>query len=95
MRAIITGVGNLCSKKGPVKVLGERRGLLARLRVRGEGKTGVKRLGMLIEVCKNKEGGAGPQYFRLVCHCWSAQSVYMTRKMIITYIKLCIKYFSI
>lgn len=54
MRANITRVGNLCSAKGPVRVLIEGRNLLAGLKMWGEGRKGVERLGALIEVCRRE-----------------------------------------
>jgi hypothetical protein len=54
MRANITGVGNLCSVKGPVKVLGEGRNLLAGLRTWGDRGRAVRVLGGLIEAYRNE-----------------------------------------
>ena len=55
MRANITGVGNLCSPKGPLRVLNEGRNLLFGLRMWGEGRTGVEKLSTLIELCKRDD----------------------------------------
>jgi hypothetical protein len=52
MKANITGVGNLCSAKGPVRVLSEGRNLLAGLKSWGFSRVGVRVLGALMEVCK-------------------------------------------
>jgi len=54
MRANITGVGNLCSVKGPVRILGEGRNLLAGLRAWGDRRRAVGVLGGLIEVCRSE-----------------------------------------
>ncbi|KAH7360640.1 C2H2 transcription factor-like protein [Rhexocercosporidium sp. MPI-PUGE-AT-0058] len=51
MRANITGVGNLCSAKGPLRVLNEGQNLLKGLKIWGEGKGGIERLRKLSEVC--------------------------------------------
>ncbi len=57
MRANITGVGNLCSVKGPVRVLVEGRNLLAGLKRWGESRRGIRALSALIEVCR-RDGAA-------------------------------------
>ncbi|KAE9379029.1 hypothetical protein N431DRAFT_396985 [Stipitochalara longipes BDJ] len=59
MRANITGVGNLCSAKGPVRVLVEGRNLLAGLKTWGERKRGIRVLSALIEVCRQEGAGTG------------------------------------
>jgi hypothetical protein len=59
MRANITGVGNLCSVKGPMRVLVEGRNLLAGLKTWGERKRGTRVLSTLIEVCRQDVPGAG------------------------------------
>ncbi|KAH9222808.1 hypothetical protein DL95DRAFT_285815 [Leptodontidium sp. 2 PMI_412] len=58
MRANITGVGNLCSAKGPLRVLNEGQNLLKGLKIWGEGKRGIERLRKLSEVCiLERDGG--------------------------------------
>lgn len=58
MRANITGVGNLCSAKGPLRVLNEGQNLLKGLKIWGESKRGIERLRKLSEVCmQEREGG--------------------------------------
>jgi hypothetical protein len=57
MRANITGVGNLCSGKGPVRVLVEGRNLLAGLKRWGESRKGVRMLSALIEICRQDAVG--------------------------------------
>jgi hypothetical protein len=56
MRANITGVGNLCSTKGPVRVLVEGRNLLAGLKTWGERRRGIRVLSAMIEVCRHEAG---------------------------------------
>jgi hypothetical protein len=56
MKANITGVGNLCSAKGPVRVLVEGRNLLAGLKTWGERRRGIRVLSALIEVCRQEAG---------------------------------------
>jgi hypothetical protein len=58
MRANITGVGNLCSAKGPLRVLNEGQNLLKGLKIWGEGRGGIARLRKLSEVCIiERDGG--------------------------------------
>ena len=57
MLANITGVGNLTSPRGPIRVLTEGRNLLAGLKVWGVGRRGIMVLSALIEVCKNENQG--------------------------------------
>lgn len=52
MRANITGVGNLCSSKGPVRVLVEGRNLLAGLKTWGYSRQAIRTLSALIEVLR-------------------------------------------
>lgn len=52
MRANITGVGNLCSSKGPVRVLVEGRNLLVGLKTWGYSRQALRTLGALIEVLR-------------------------------------------
>jgi hypothetical protein len=59
MKANITGVGNLCSAKGPVRVLVEGRNLLAVLKTWGERRRGIRVLSALIEVCRQDGVGTG------------------------------------
>jgi len=51
MRANITGVGNLCSLKGPVRVLIEGRNVLAGLKTWGESRRAIGTLSKLIDIC--------------------------------------------
>ncbi|KAH7418323.1 C2H2 transcription factor-like protein [Cadophora sp. MPI-SDFR-AT-0126] len=57
MRANITGVGNLCSAKGPLRVLNEGQNLLKGLKLWGEGKRGIEKLRKLSEVCMQERDG--------------------------------------
>ncbi|KAK0124407.1 hypothetical protein ONS95_009368 [Cadophora gregata] len=57
MRANITGVGNLCSAKGPLRVLNEGQNLLKGLKVWGESKKGIDRLQKLSDVCMQERDG--------------------------------------
>lgn len=61
MKANITGVGNLCSAKGPVRVLTEGRNLLLGLKGWGISGVGARTLSALVDVCKaaQVQGGAG------------------------------------
>lgn len=52
MKANITGVGNLCSVKGPVRVLTEGRNLLAGLKSWGISGVAIRTLSGLVDVCK-------------------------------------------
>lgn len=57
MKANITGVGNLCSSKGPVRVLVEGRNLLAGLKTWGTGRQAIRTLSALIKILR-PEGGS-------------------------------------
>ncbi|KAK4064170.1 transcriptional regulator family: Fungal Specific TF [Trichoderma aggressivum f. europaeum] len=52
IRANVTGVGNLCSRKGPSRVLLEGRKLLMDLRCWGYSQWNVRTLTLLVEVCQ-------------------------------------------
>lgn len=55
MRAVVTGVGNLCSARGPVRVLIEGRKLLMELKKWGDSRRAVGTLSALIEWCQQGE----------------------------------------
>ena len=55
MRANITGVGNLCSAKGPGRVLLEGRNLLAGLKRWGCNRKAIRTLSALAEVCRQEQ----------------------------------------
>ncbi|OBT68038.1 hypothetical protein VE03_01459 [Pseudogymnoascus sp. 23342-1-I1] len=55
MRAVVTGVGNLCSTRGPVRVLIEGRRLLMELKRWGDSRRAVRSLSALIEWCEQGE----------------------------------------
>lgn len=57
MKANITGVGNLCSVRGPVRVLVEGRNLLLGLKAWGYSWRHVRTLSALIEVCRQETAG--------------------------------------
>ncbi|KAH6681840.1 C2H2 transcription factor-like protein [Halenospora varia] len=54
MRANIMGVGNLCSAKGYVRVLVEGKRLLRGLKKWGSGRSSMRTLDMLVEVCQQE-----------------------------------------
>jgi hypothetical protein len=51
MKANITGVGNLCSVRGPVRVLIEGRNVSAGLKTWGESRRAIRTLSKLFEIC--------------------------------------------
>lgn len=55
MRAMITGVGNLCSPRGPIRVLAEGRKLLLGLKRWQYSWVAIKTLSALIESCQQEE----------------------------------------
>jgi hypothetical protein len=55
MRAVVTGVGNLCSPRGPVRVLIEGRKLLMELKRWGDSRRAIETLSALIEWCQQGE----------------------------------------
>jgi hypothetical protein len=55
MRANITGVGNLCSAKGPGRVLVEGRKLLVGLKCWGYSRRAVRTLALLADVCQREQ----------------------------------------
>ena len=54
MRANITGVGNICSAKGPGRVLLEGRKLLVNLKCWGYSRRAIRTLALLAEVCQRE-----------------------------------------
>jgi hypothetical protein len=52
MRAVVTGVGNLCSARGPVRVLLEGQKVLMGLKRWGSSRKAIETLGALIEWCQ-------------------------------------------